>query len=174
MNTRIQVEHPVTEETTGIDLVDLQLKIAQGEKINLKQDQIISTGYAIEARLYAEDPESDFLPTSGKIHKLKFPNINGIRIDSDLKNGDLVNIHFDSMLAKIISHDISREKAINKLKYALTKIILLGPATNIELLKNILSSNSFVKGKYNTNYIFENKEITQIHRDQTIIENLIC
>ncbi len=173
VNTRIQVEHPVTEETTGIDLVDFQLKIAQGEKINLNQYQIISRGYAVEARLYAEDPESDFLPTSGKIHKLKFPNINGIRIDSDLKNGDLVNIHFDPMLAKIISHDISREKAINKLKYALSKIVLLGPVTNIELLKNILSSYSFVKGEYNTNFIFENKKTIQIIRDQSTIENIV-
>ena len=173
MNTRIQVEHPVTEETTGIDLVDLQLKIAQGEKINLSQNQIISRGYAVEARLYAEDPESDFLPTSGKIHKLKFPNINGIRIDSDLKNGDSVNIHFDPMLAKIISHDINREKAIQKLKYALSKTVLLGPVTNIELLKNILSSNSFVNGEYDTNFIFENNNAIQIKRDQSTIENIV-
>ena len=173
VNTRIQVEHPVTEETTGIDLVDLQLKIAQGEKINLSQNQIISRGYAVEARLYAEDPESDFLPTSGKIHKLKFPNINGIRIDSDLKNGDSVNIHFDPMLAKIISHDINREKAIQKLKYALSKTVLLGPVTNIELLKNILSSNSFVKGEYDTNFIFENNNAIQIKRDQSTIENIV-
>ena len=173
MNTRIQVEHPVTEEVTGIDLVDLQLKIAQGEKINLNQDQIISRGYAVEARLYAEDPESDFLPTLGKVHKLKFPNINGIRIDSDLKNGDSVNIYFDPMLAKIISHDISREKAINKLKYALSKIVLLGPGTNVELLKNILSSYSFRKGEYNTNFIFENKNTIQIIRDQPTIENIV-
>lgn len=173
VNTRIQVEHPVTEEVTGIDLVDLQLKIAQGEKINLNQDQIISRGYAVEARLYAEDPESDFLPTLGKVHKLKFPNINGIRIDSDLKNGDSVNIYFDPMLAKIISHDISREKAINKLKYALSKIVLLGPGTNVELLKNILSSYSFRKGEYNTNFIFENKNTIQIIRDQPTIENIV-
>ena len=123
--------------------------------------------------MYAEDPESDFLPTLGKVHKLKFPNINGIRIDSDLKNGDSVNIYFDPMLAKIISHDISREKAINKLKYALSKIVLLGPGTNVELLKNILSSYSFRKGEYNTNFIFENKNTIQIIRDQPTIENIV-
>jgi 3-methylcrotonyl-CoA carboxylase alpha subunit len=173
VNTRIQVEHPVTEEITGIDLVGLQLKIAQGEKINLNQEDIKSNGYALEARLYAENPESNFLPTSGKIHNLKFPKINGIRIDSDLKSGDLVDIHFDPMLAKIIAHDISREKAINKLKYALSKIVLLGLITNIELLKNILSSNSFIKGEYNTNFIFENKQIIRIKRDKSSIENIV-
>ena len=145
VNTRIQVEHPVTEEITGIDLVDLQLKIAQGEKINLNQDDIVSKGYAIEARLYAENPASNFLPTSGKIHKLKFPNVKGIRIDSDLKNGDLVNIYFDPMLAKIIAYDTNRVKAINKLNYALSQTVILGPNTNIELLQNILSSSSFVR-----------------------------
>ena len=172
VNTRIQVEHAITEETTGIDLVDLQLKIAQGEKINLNQDDIKSKGYAVEARLYAENPESNFLPTSGKIYKLKYPKINGLRIDSDLKSGDFVDIHFDPMIAKIVAHDISREKAINKLKYALSQIVLLGPVTNIELLKSILSSDSFVKGDYNTNFIFENKKIIKINRDQSTVENI--
>ena len=143
VNTRIQVEHPITEEVTGIDLVSLQLKIAQGEKINLKQDRIISKGFAIEARLYAENPESNFLPTAGRIHKIIFPKMKGIRIESDLKKHDLINIYFDPMLAKIIAFDTTREKAIGKLIYALSKLVLLGPVTNIELLKNILSSNSF-------------------------------
>ena len=172
VNTRIQVEHPVTEEITGIDLVDLQLKIAQGEKINLNQDDIVSKGYAIEARLYAENPASNFLPTSGKIHKLKFPNVKGIRIDSDLKNGDLVNIYFDPMLAKIIAYDTNRVKAINKLNYALSQTVILGPNTNIELLQNILSSSSFVRGEYDTNFIFENKKITELKKNQSIIENI--
>ena len=172
VNTRIQVEHPVTEEITGIDLVDLQLKIAQGEKINLNQDDIVSKGYAIEARLYAENPASNFLPTSGKIHKLKFPNVKGIRIDSDLKNGDLINIYFDPMLAKIIAYDTNRVKAINKLNYALSQTVILGPNTNIELLQNILSSSSFVRGEYDTNFIFENKKITELKKNQSIIENI--
>ena len=172
VNTRIQVEHPVTEEITGIDLVDLQLKIAQGEKINLNQDDIVSKGYAIEARLYAENPASNFLPTSGKIHKLKFPNVKGIRIDSDLKNGDLVNIYFDPMLAKIIAYDTNRVKAINKLNYALSQTVILGPNTNIELLQNILSSSSFLRGEYDTNFIFENKKITELKKNQSIIENI--
>ena len=172
LNTRIQVEHPVTEEITGIDLVDLQLRIAQGEKINLKQNEIKSNGYAIEVRLYAENPESNFLPTSGRIIKLKFPNIYGVRIETDLKSGDFVDIYFDPMLAKVISHDISREKAINKLKYALSKIVLLGPISNIELLKNILSSSLFVKGEYNTDFIFENKNIIKTKRDQPTLENI--
>ena len=172
VNTRIQVEHPVTEEITGIDLVDLQLKIAQGEKINLNQDDIVSKGYAIEARLYAENPASNFLPTSGKIHKLKFPNVKGIRIDSDLKNGDLVNIYFDPMLAKIIAYDTNRVKAINKLNYALSKTVILGPNTNIELLQNILSSSSFLRGEYDTNFIFENKKITELKKNNSIIENI--
>ena len=172
VNTRIQVEHPVTEEITGIDLVDLQLKIAQGEKINLNQDDIVSKGYAIEARLYAENPASNFLPTSGKIHKLKFPNVKGIRIDSDLKNGDLVNIYFDPMLAKIIAYDTNRVKAINKLNYALSQTVILGPNTNIELLQNILSSTSFLRGEYDTNFIFENKKITELKKNNSIIENI--
>ena len=172
VNTRIQVEHPVTEEITGIELVDLQLKIAQGEKINLNQDDIVSKGYAIEARLYAENPASNFLPTSGKIHKLKFPNVKGIRIDSDLKNGDLVNIYFDPMLAKIIAYDTNRVKAINKLNYALSQTVILGPNTNIELLQNILSSSSFVRGEYDTNFIFENKKITELKKNQSTIENI--
>ena len=172
VNTRIQVEHPVTEEITGIDLVDLQLKIAQGEKINLNQDDIVSKGYAIEARLYAENPASNFLPTSGKIHKLKFPNVKGIRIDSDLKNGDLVNIYFDPMLAKIIAYDTNRVKAINKLNYALSQTVILGPNTNIELLQNILSSTSFLRGEYDTNFIFENKKITEFKKNKSTIENI--
>ena len=172
VNTRIQVEHPVTEEITGVDLVDLQLRIAQGEKINLNQDDILSNGYAIEVRLYAENPASNFLPTSGKIHKLKFPNVKGIRIDSDLKNGDLVNIYFDPMLAKIIAYDTNRVKAINKLNYALSQTVILGPNTNIELLQNILSSSSFLRGEYDTNFIFENKKITELKKNKSTIENI--
>ena len=173
VNTRIQVEHPITEEVTGIDLVSLQLKIAQGEKINLKQDRIISKGYAIEARLYAENPESNFLPTAGRIHKIIFPKIEGVRIESDLKKHDLINIYFDPMLAKIIAHDTNREKAIAKLIYALSKLVLLGPVTNLELLKNILSSNSFLRGEYDTNFIIDNKQITQTKRNQSEIQNIV-
>ena len=172
VNTRIQVEHPVTEEVTGLDLVELQLKIAQGEKINLSQDDIVSEGHAIEVRLYAENPASNFLPTSGKIHKLKFPKIKGIRVESDLKSGDMINIYFDPMLAKIVAYDVSRVKAINKLKYALSQIVLLGPFTNIELLQNILSSDSFARGDYDTNFIFENKKITEFEKDRSTVESV--
>ena len=173
VKSRIQVEHPITVVVTGIDLVSLQLKIAQGEKINLKQDRIISKGFAIEARLYAENPESNFLPTAGRIHKIILPKIEGVRIESDLKKHDLINIYFDPMLAKIIAHDTTREKAIAKLIYALSKLVLLGPVTNLELLKNILSSNSFLRGEYDTNFIIDNKQITQTKRNQSEIQNIV-
>ena len=151
MNTRLQVEHPVTEEITGIDLVKEMIMIAQGEKISIDDNKLSIKGWSIEARLCSEDPSKEFLPSAGKIKKMALPTI--VRIDKGYVEGDVVSIYYDSLLAKIISKGSDRKSAINKLIEALELINIRGVQTNQDFLINILSSDEFSKAKFDTNFI---------------------
>ena len=139
MNTRLQVEHPVTELVTGVDLVEQQLRIAEGQPIGLEQPGIdaalASGGHAIEVRLYAEDAEDDFLPATGRIQRLRWPSGEGIRVDAGIDEGDIVGARFDPMLAKVIAHGPDREAALDRLTEALDETVVLGPTTNLRFLR---------------------------------------
>lgn len=153
MNTRIQVEHPVTEMISGIDLVKEQIRIAAGEKISFGQNDLKINGYALECRIYAEDSSNNFLPSTGKILKYKEPNGIGVRVDSGFSEGSEVSIYYDPMIAKLICWDKARELAINRMKRALNEFTIAGVTSNTNFLLNIIDSDKFRKGEYDINYI---------------------
>lgn len=153
MNTRIQVEHPVTEEITGVDLIQQQIKIAGGEKLEFVQDDIKRVGHAIECRINAEDPQRDFAPTPGKIHKLILPGGPGIRVDSGVYSGDTISPYYDSMIAKLIAHGRTRKEAISRMKRALYEFMVEGVKTTIPFHQEVLQNKEFLSGRYTTNFI---------------------
>jgi acetyl-CoA/propionyl-CoA carboxylase, biotin carboxylase, biotin carboxyl carrier protein len=150
MNTRLQVEHPVTEMVTGIDLVEQQVRIAAGEKLPISQDEITLTGHAIEARVYAEDPGRGFLPTGGAVLDLAEPKGIGIRVDSGLARGSVVGSDYDPMLSKVIAHSADRAGALRALDRALAETAVLGVATNIEFLRYLLADPDVAAGRLDT------------------------
>ncbi len=153
VNTRLQVEHPVTEMITGVDLVRLQLEIASGNKLTIDQKDIIGRGHAIECRIYAEDPEKDFFPSPGKIEFLKEPTGPGIRNDCGVYSGLEVPVDYDAILSKLIVHAQTRERAIAKMIKALKGYVILGVKTPVAFLIDVLTSNPFVNGDVYTNFI---------------------
>ena len=155
MNTRLQVEHPVTEMVTGLDLVALQLNVAQGEPLGFEQKDIALTGHAIEVRLYAEDPARGFLPSTGKIEIWQPPGGPGIRVDSGIVQGQELSAHYDPLLAKIIAHGATREQARKRLKAALGELVLFGPTCNRDFLRSVLGSPVFASGQATTAFIAE-------------------
>lgn len=158
MNTRLQVEHPVTELITGLDLVELQIKVANGDEINFEQHDIALNGHAIEARLYAEDIGNNFLPASGKVKYLEYFQDDNIRIDTGITSNDEISIHYDPMLAKIIAYGKNRDEAIQNLTKALQHTYLIGVKNNIEFLLACLQNRNFLSGNVSTNFIEENSE----------------
>ncbi|HZN80526.1 MAG TPA: acetyl/propionyl/methylcrotonyl-CoA carboxylase subunit alpha [Mycobacterium sp.] len=150
MNTRLQVEHPVTEMVTGIDLVEQQVRIAAGEKLPIEQDDITMTGHAIEARVYAEDPARGFLPTGGKVLDLAEPEGPGVRVDSGLAAGMLIGSEYDPMLAKVIAHAGDRPAALRALDRALADTAVLGVTTNIEFLRFLIADPDVAAGRLDT------------------------
>ncbi|MCX7514885.1 acetyl-CoA carboxylase biotin carboxylase subunit [Frateuria hangzhouensis] len=154
MNTRLQVEHPVTEETLGLDLVEWQLRVAAGQPLPLMQEQIHAQGHAIEVRLYAEDPEQNFLPSSGKLVRLRLPAPSKhVRIDGGVVEGDTVSIFYDPMIAKLIVWDINRPQALERLREALTQCEIVGPKSNIAFLERLARHPAVVKGRIDTGYL---------------------
>ena len=153
MNTRLQVEHPVTEAITDLDLVEWQFRVAAGEKLPLKQSDIRLEGHAVEARLYAEDPERGFLPSIGHVHALQLPGGEGIRVDSGIESGDEITPYYDPMLAKIIAHGRSREAAFNRLAKALAETVVIGPRTNVAFLRALAFSPEVRQGRVDTGLI---------------------
>jgi acetyl-CoA/propionyl-CoA carboxylase biotin carboxyl carrier protein len=150
MNTRLQVEHPVTELVTGIDLVEWQLRIAAGEPLPFTQDDITLTGHAVEARVYAEDPGRDFLPTGGRVLELLEPAGPGIRVDSGLRTGTVVGSDYDPMLSKVIVHADTREQAVAGLDRALARTAVLGVQTNVAFLRRLLADSRVRQGHLDT------------------------
>jgi len=153
MNTRLQVEHPVTELITGLDLVHLQVRIASGEKLPFTQEDVRIRGHAIECRIYAEDPDNNYFPSPGKITLLLAPSGPGIRRDSGMYEGWNVPIDYDPLLAKLIGYGTDREQAISRLVRALNEYFVGGIKTNISLFRRILSDPDFLAGKINTGYL---------------------
>ncbi|MBM3532679.1 MAG: acetyl/propionyl/methylcrotonyl-CoA carboxylase subunit alpha [Alphaproteobacteria bacterium] len=154
MNTRLQVEHPVTEMITGQDLVEWQLRVASGEPLPLRQNDIPLDGHAMEVRLYAEDPARDFLPQTGTLHHLIFPAESAsVRIDTGVGAGDTIGIHYDPMIAKIIVHAADRESCARRLARALSEVEVVGLATNAAFLKRLADHPAFVSGEVDTGFL---------------------
>ena len=153
MNTRVQVEHPVTEMFTGIDIIKEQIKITSGEKLEYKQEDIKFTGHSMECRINAENPDKKFMPCPGKIIGLHLPGGNGVRVDTAIYSGYTVPGCYDSMIAKIIVHGKNREESISKMKSALGEFIVDGIITNIDFLYKILENKNFIENNYDTSFI---------------------
>jgi len=156
MNTRIQVEHPVTEIVTGLDIVREQMLIAMGNHLSLKQEQVHINGHALEVRLYAEDPANQFRPSAGNIQKAIFPKNTHLRIDSAINDKGKVHSSFDAMIAKIIVAGVNRQDAAEKMKHALSDVLVHGITTNIHLLSNIISDQLFLQNKLSTHTLADN------------------
>lgn len=160
MNTRIQVEHTVSEEVTGIDLLKEQIKVAGGEKLSFMQNDVIINGHAIEFRVNAEDPYNNFTPAPGPVEAVHFPGGPGIRIDSHVYSGYVISPHYDSMVGKIIAKGRNRNESIIRLKRALSEFTIDGPHTTVPLGEALMVDDKFVSGNYNTAYLdvfMENK-----------------
>ena len=175
VNTRLQVEHPVTEEITGIDLVKLQIESAQGMPLRIQQDDIKADGYAIEVRLYAEDPFNDFRPVTGLIQQLDIPDVPGLRVESAVESGSEISMYYDPMIAKLIVHDSDRQSAHRKLSYVLDHMVCAGTVTNQALLSEILRHKDFRAGQYNTHFISDHIKLTEPDKDlQALTDALIA
>lgn len=158
MNTRLQVEHPITERVVGVDLVKEQIKIAQGEKLTLKQEDLKQLGHAIECRIYAEDPDNNFMPSPGKIRHITEPLGLGVRHDGYVFEGYEIPIHYDPMISKLIVWAGSRDEAISRMKRALYAYKITGIKTSIPFLARIMENEDFRSGNYNTHFIEKNAE----------------
>ncbi|KAA0005796.1 MAG: acetyl-CoA carboxylase biotin carboxylase subunit [Thermoplasmata archaeon] len=153
MNTRLQVEHPITEMTTGVDLVKWQLRIASGMKLTLKQKDLFQRGHAIECRIYAEDPRNGFLPSVGTLEKIEVPTGPNIRDDSGICTGMKITPYYDPLLAKLVVSAENREESIQKMIWALSHYVVMGVTTNISFLKKVLEHEEFRKGNITTHFI---------------------
>ena len=158
MNTRLQVEHPVTEAVTGIDIVEQQVRIAAGEPLSFSQDDVRFNGHAIEARVYAEDADAGFLPATGRLGIVRFPAGDGLRVDHGVVEGQEVTASFDPMIAKVIAHAATREEAIERLRSALAATVLLGVITNTSYLERVLASPRFKAGDTHTGFLDEHRD----------------
>ncbi len=164
MNTRLQVEHPITELRTGIDLVAQQLRVAMGEPLGMTQESILFRGHAIECRICAEDPFNNFLPSTGKIAHLKPPQGIGIREDRGVEAGGEISIHYDPMISKLISWGQTRPEAINRMKRALKEYELLGVKTNIPALLFVLNHEKFISGDFDTHFLQQHYDTSKLDR----------
>jgi 3-methylcrotonyl-CoA carboxylase alpha subunit len=170
MNTRLQVEHPITEMVTGVDLVELQLLAAAGEKFSLKQSDIKQTGHSIEVRIYAEDPDNDFLPTIGKIKNIGFSKEENVRLDCGFADNTQISVNYDPMIAKLIVWDESRDGALQKMDRAIDEIKFTGVKTNRDYLKRILKHPKFVEGDVHTHFIKDYAEDLKKRKPSKIVK----
>ena len=175
MNTRLQVEHPVTEMVTGLDLVKHQIHVAAGEKLSIKQDDIVMRGAAIECRVYAEDPDNNFFPCPGKITSLRTPSGPGVRNDGGVYQGWSVPIEYDPLISKLVAWGGTRDEAIGRMKRALSEYSVEGIKTNIAFFLEILEDPDFNKGNFDTGFLdhwLKNRkkaEIPVFERDLSVI-----
>ncbi len=167
MNTRLQVEHPVTEMTTGIDIVKTQINISQGMRLTYTQDDIQLRGHSIECRILAEDPLKGFRPSPAKITNYRAPLGIGIRVDSGVHANSDISCHYDSMISKLIVWGKDRTEAISRMKEALEVYIIEGPTTNIPYLLAVINSKEFIEGNYNTSFIDTHSEIFELTRTES-------
>jgi acetyl/propionyl-CoA carboxylase alpha subunit len=155
MNTRLQVEHPVTELVTGVDLVQAQLRIAAGERLWLRQEDLCQRGHAIECRIYAEDPAQGHLPATGTLLSVEEPWAPGVRVDSGVEAGSVVTHHYDPLLAKVVACAEDRAGALDRMEAALSRYVLLGIPTNVRFLEDVLRHETFRSGTATTGFLDE-------------------
>ncbi|MBI2015598.1 MAG: hypothetical protein HYS77_08700, partial [Candidatus Rokubacteria bacterium] len=153
MNTRLQAEHPVTEEATGFDLVVEQLRVAAGERLAWRQEDIVQRRAALECRVYAEDPAKGFLPSPGRVERLALPSGDGIRIESGVEAGSVVSVHYDPLLFKLVAAGPTREAALDRMARALAGCVVEGVRTTIPLLRRVIESEAFREGRVHTQMI---------------------
>ena len=168
MNTRLQVEHPVTEAVTGIDIVREQIRIARGRSLNYTQADIHQTGWAIEARINAEDPYQDFMPSTGKITHMLLPTGPGVRVDTGVYRGFEISPYYDSLISKLIVHAKSRAEAILRMRRALEEYRIVGVRTNIPFHQNLMDSPRFMAGRFDTRFVEERFSMEVAERIQTL------
>jgi len=170
MNTRLQVEHPVTEMVLGLDLVQLQIRVAEGETLPLQQEDIVPRGHSIECRIYAEDPSNNFMPSTGKITNLNIPAGPGIRVDNGVEANSQISMFYDPLVGKLISWGADREHAINRMKRALQEYNISGIQTTIPFCLQVLDHPQYITGKYDTNFVANHLEEmkTKIDSDEKI------
>ena len=159
MNTRIQVEHPVTEFVSGVDLIKEQIRVAAGLPLSVKQKDIVLRGHAIECRINAEDPNRHFMPCPGTIENLHLPGGNGVRMDTAVYNGYTIPPNYDSMIVKVIVYDRDRQSAIQKMISTLGEVVIEGVKTNLDFQYSILNEPDFQEGKITTDFIPEHYDI---------------
>ena len=160
MNARLQVEHPVTEAVLGLDMVEWQLRIASGEPLTLRQDDVQPRGHAVECRIYAEDPYRDFVPSTGTLLRWQPPSGPGLRLDSGVAQGEEVSIYYDPMLAKLIAWAPTRDLSLRRMETALSQFQVLGVITNIPLLRAVMQHTQFAGGEYDTGFLEWNPAVT--------------
>lgn len=158
MNTRLQVEHPITERVTGVDLVKQQIKIAEGSVLEYKQEDLYQRGHSIECRIYAEDPDNNFMPSAGKIYKISEPLGLGVRTDGYVYEGYEIPIYYDPMISKLIVWGKTRDESINRMRRALYEYKITGIKTSIKYLERIMNNQNFIDGNYDTHFIENNQE----------------
>ncbi len=174
MNTRLQVEHPVTELVSGVDLVKEQISIAAGNKLSFKQKDLKIHGHAIECRIYAEDPENNFLPSTGTLKEFSLPGGPGVRVDSGFDSGSEISIYYDPMIAKLVCWSKDRQSAVDRMQRALSEFQISGVTTNIPFLKNILAHDKFLDGSFDINFVeseIESLLTDRNHNDDEEIKN---
>ena len=175
MNTRLQVEHPVTELITGHDLVNLQIKVAEGEPLPFNQEDVQKNGHAIECRIYAEDPRDNFLPSTGKLSKHRIPSGNGVRVDAGVEEGQEVTINYDPMISKLCAYGRDREQAINRMLRALDEYEISGCRTTIPFCRFVLLHDDFINGEYDTHFVpdhFSSEKLDELENTDTDVQSL--
>ena len=168
MNTRLQVEHPVTEMITGVDLVEQQIKIARGEQLSFGQEDLSITGHAMELRVYAEDPEDNFLPSVGQLTEYKRPSGSGIRVDDGFEEGMEIPIYYDPMIAKLITYGTNRKEAIRKMKDAIAQYKITGPQTTLPFGRFVMDHDAFKNGNFDTHFVkkyFSKESFSEMDED---------
>ena len=168
MNTRLQVEHPVTELVTGVDLVQAQLRVAAGSKLPWKQSEIRQRGHAIEVRIYAEDPEDRFLPQTGRVALYREPSGPGVRVDSGIMEGSEVGVSFDPMLAKLICFAETRDAAISRMDRSLHDFVILGVKTNTSWLRRVVTHEGFKAGEVSTKFLADHEDALRHRRPDVV------
>lgn len=177
MNTRLQVEHPITESITGLDLVEMQIRIARGEKLPFRQEDLKIKGHAIELRIYAEDPLNDFLPSIGYLEEYKLPSGQGIRVDNGIDEGMNIPIYYDPMLAKLITYGNTRQEAIQLMINAIHNYKVKGISTTLPFGKFVMEHNDFKEGQYDTNFVkkyFNSEDLKKQRQEEAEIAAFIA
>ncbi|XP_014676946.1 PREDICTED: methylcrotonoyl-CoA carboxylase subunit alpha, mitochondrial-like [Priapulus caudatus] len=173
MNTRLQVEHPVTEMVTGADLVEWQIKVAAGEKLPMMQSELVLQGHAFEARIYAEDPDNNFMPGAGPLHHLSTPPADAAtRIETGVRQGDEVSVHYDPMIAKLVVWADDRQSALRRLRSCLSEYNIVGLKTNVKFLSDLSCNEAFMEGKVHTDFIPQHHD--ELFRTHELPEHVLC